>query len=372
MAINTQYPFVSVIIPARDEEKFIGNCLSRIVGQTYPKTRMEVLVIDGLSRDMTREIVKNFRAVAMAGLGPAVRLIDNPKGQRTTALNIGIQEAKGDVVLRVDARTVIKNTYIEDCVKTLFETGAANSGGVQRPIVEAHGRGGKGREITQYAVGIALSNAFGIGNAQFRLGGKSGFVDTVYLGCFRKEVFSKTGPFDDESAVISEDADMNMRIREAGEKVYLNSEIEAYYYPRDTVSSLARLYFRYGGAKAGLLLKRGRLTAWRQFVPPTFLLSFSMLPVAGIIFRPFHYLWLLIAGLYMAADLAVSSRLALRNKGAVRTPNGLDIPKPFAKAGFFGLFLRFMLIFPAMHFSWALGFLRRIIQRPAQGQYWGN
>ncbi len=369
--MDRAHPFVTVIIPARNEERYIAECLKRVLSQTYPKECLEILVVDGMSTDRTGDIVAREAFWAETNQGPSIRLIDNPKGQRTSALNIGIRNAKGNCIVRIDARTIIERDYIEKCVETLIRTGAANAGGVQRPITGRHDEHEKNKEITQYAAGIALSHAFGIGDAKFRLGGKSGFVDTVYLGCFRKEIFDRTGLFDEESAVISEDADMNQRIREAGGKVYLNADINACYYPRDTIAGLARLYFRYGGAKAGLLLKRGRLTAWRQFVPPTFLLSSVFLPVLGIAFAPFYYLWIFMIFLYLGSDALVSLRLALRHMGKINARTGPGTAVSEIRPGFLSLFSRLVRIFPAMHFAWASGFLYRLVKRPGQGEYWG-
>lgn len=387
------YPKISILVPVRNEERFIGFCVSQILAQTYPLENIELLIIDGLSSDKTRDIVKDIINNRQLN----IKLIDNPLGQRTIALNIGIREATGDIILRVDARTIIPADYVEKCVKTLIETGADNVGGMQKPIsVRASGfevRGSKlndqhrtsnieHRTLTQESIRIALSHPFGVGNAQFRIGNKSGFVDTVYLGCFRKEIFDKVGLFDEESAVISEDADMNYRIRQAGGKVYLNKDIVAYYYPRDNFIDLWRLYFRYGGAKAGNVIKRGRLTAWRQFVPPTFLLSLILLPILEIVNKSFLYLWFLISGSYIIADFAVSLYLSLLNRKSLIVSSEMrDIQhdticdsrftihnSQFTKKS---LFWRLLLVFPTIHFSWAIGFWRRLLQRPKPGEYWG-
>jgi succinoglycan biosynthesis protein ExoA len=265
---------VSVVIAVRNEQTHIEACLHHLARQTYPKEAMEVIVVDGKSDDRTREIVQS--AIARQDF-PYLKLLDNPRRQRASALNIGVQHARGDFVVRVDGRTIVPEDYIERCVATSINTGADNVGGMQKAIVSRNGD--RRRRLTQEAIGIALCHPFGVGNAQFRLGGKSGYADTVYLGCFRREIFQKVGLFDEHAPVISEDSDLNYRIRKAGGKVHFNKDIVAYYYPRDNIRDLSRLYFRYGGAKAGNLLKTKNLTAWRQWVPPVFLATIVLLAV---------------------------------------------------------------------------------------------
>ena len=342
-----QKPFVSVVLPVRNEVAHVKQFMNPLLSQTYPKDRMEILVVDGMSQDGTRRIVEEF--IRENG-HVKVRLLDNPRRQRAPALNLGVQNARGDVVLRIDARTIIADDYVEKCVRALMATGVDNVGGMQVPITK--GNGSPRKELTQQAVGIALSHPFGIGNAQFRLGRKSGYVDTVYLGCFRRDIFDKVGLFDEESVVISEDSDMNYRIRKAGGKVYFDKDIIAYYYPRDTLRDLARLYFRYGGAKAGNLIRTKNLTAWRQWVPPLFLGSLIVFGAGSIFSVAARYAFACILGLYLLADVSVSARLALKHRC-------------------WRLFHHLMPVFPTLHFSWATGFFVRLIQRPKPGQYWG-
>jgi GT2 family glycosyltransferase len=198
-----------------------------------------------------------------------------------------------------------------------------------------------------------MSHPFGVGNAQFRLGIRSGFVDTVYLGCFRREVFDKVGLFDEDPSVISEDSDINQRISGTGGKVYLNKDIVAYYYPRETFREFWMLYFRYGNARAGNLLKHRRLTSWRQAVAPLFLLSLLILPMLAVWDYRFLYLLGGLLGLYLLINLAVSLGLMIKQK------------KPT-------LFSRLLLAFPCMHFAWALGFWKRLLIPDRPGTYWNN
>lgn len=341
-----QYPEVSVLVPVKNEQQRIANCLACLIGQTYPKDKFEILVIDGMSEDRTREIVTRFTGDSKVKTSmPVIRLIDNPKGQRTSALNIGIKCAGGDVIVRVDARTEVPYDYVEKGVQTLIETGADNVGGVQKP---KWNKGPNG--YTQKTIGLALSHPFGVGDSQFRLGVKSGYVDTVYLGCFRKETFDRVGLFDDAAPVISEDSDINYRINKAGGKVYLDKDIVAYYYPRDNLRDFWKLYFRYGGARAGNLLKHKVLRA-RQFVPPVFIITLITLSILSFFNSLFPAVLGFIMGAYLLADIFASVSLAL-------------------KAQCLAILPRLLVIFPCMHFGWGLGFLKRLITRPKKGQYW--
>lgn len=333
-------PEVSVIIPIRNEGEQIKECLESLRVQTYLKEGMEILLVDGMSVDDTRGRINEFLA-STDGQIPSVRILENPVGQRAAGLNIGIRAARGNVIARVDARTVVPRDYIEKCVWALTETGADNVGGVQRPIAKT---------ITQEAIGIALSHPFGVANARFRLGKKSGFVDTVYLGCFRREVFEKVGLFDEDASVISEDSDMNQRIREAGGKVYLDSDIEAFYYPRETLKDFWRLYFRYGGARAGNFLKHRRLTSWRQ-AAPVFVLVLAILGVLSFVNSVFLALLLALTSLYVAVDAVISMRLAIGRRKL-------------------GLFRTLLLAFPCIHFGYGLGFWKRLLIPDRTGIYW--
>ena len=339
-------PAVSVIMPVLNEEKYIETCLGQLLVQEYPAGRLEILVVDCRSDDRTREIVARFqssggrRGGGGAGAGgrgdsPPVRLLEDPKRQRASALNVGVRAAAGDVIVRIDARTVVQRDYIRRCVATLQATGADNVGGIQQPIATTP---------MQEAIGAAMTHPFGVGNARFRIGRKSGPVDSVYLGTFRRDVFDRVGLFDDSVPVISEDSDINQRIRESGGIVYLDTAIRAQFYPRETLGGLWRLYFHYGGARAGNFLKHGKLTAWRQWVPPAFVLLLGMAGGLVVINRTWVPWLAAVAGGYLLCDVGVSGYL-----GHTR--------------GKWLLWPRLLAVFPTMHIAWALGFLNRMITR---------
>ncbi len=325
-------PRVTVIVPVRNEERYVGRCLSRLLEQDYPKDRFEIVVVDGLSEDRTRQIVLNLLR-DRAAAPPALRMIDDPARERTTALNAGVRAATGDVIVRVDARSMLPVDYVRKCVETLEATGADNVGGVQQPIADSP---------MQEAIGLAMCHPFGVGDAQFRIGRKSGFVDTVYLGSFRREVFDRVGLFDDAVPVLSEDSDLNQRIRDHGGTVYLNAEIRAGYYPRDTLAGLIALYGRYGVARAGNVLKHRKMTSWRQAVPPLFVLALAALGLLTRVHEGFGVGFVAMLGTYLLFDLGAAASLA-------------------ATRGKWHLWPRLIAVFPCMHVAWAIGFFQGLI-----------
>ncbi len=210
--------FVSIIIPCRNEKNFIGQCLESIAKQTYPKENLEVLVIDGISSDGTKEIVKTYIEKY-----PFIKLLENPKKYTPFGLNIGIREARGEVVARMDAHASYEKEYISKCVYYLQKYGADNVGG--QMVTRSRNDTVFGR-----AVVAALSNRFGVGNAIFRVGAKEPtLVDTVFGGCYRREVFDKIGYFD-ENLPRGQDMDLNLRLRKFGGKILLVPEIKSFYY----------------------------------------------------------------------------------------------------------------------------------------------
>ena len=171
---------VTIIIPCRNEERYIGKCLESIINNDYPKDDLEVLVIDGVSDDRTRDIISKYTQQYSF-----ISLFDNLKKIVPTALNIGIQNAKGDVVIRMDAHTTYEKDYVSKCVEYLQKRGVDNAGGV---CVTLPGDD----TVMAKSIALALSHPFGVGNSYFRIGLKEPkYVDTVPFGSYKKEVFEK-------------------------------------------------------------------------------------------------------------------------------------------------------------------------------------
>ena len=196
-----------------------------------------------------------------------------------------------------------------------------------------------------------MGHPFGIGNAQFRNAKQSAFVDTVYLGFYRREVFDQIGYFDDSSSIVSEDSDMNERIRAAGGKIYLDTRVRSIYEPRESFNAQTSLYFRYGAARAGNVLKHKRFSSLRQTVAPLFLACLVSLPILGIFGRVWLIPWGLVLVTYLTADAIFSVWLGVREREIALAP------------------LLFV-TFPCMHLAWASGFWKKMLIPEKKGHVW--
>jgi glycosyltransferase involved in cell wall biosynthesis len=251
-------PFVSVIIPVRNEERYIERCLYTLARQDYPRERFEVLVVDGRSDDATRPIVTRFRAESTLDVG----LLDNPRRKTAAALNVGLREARGEVIVRVDGHAAVAPDFLRRSVAALIETGADCVGGV----IESEGDTYMGNVIA-----LAMASRFGVGGAAFRVGG-SGKADTVAFGAYRRDVFDRIGHFTEEID-RGEDDEFNYRLRDAGGTILLVPGIRARYTARGSLAGLWRQYFGYGRAKPEVLRRHPAQARLRQLAPPAFALA---------------------------------------------------------------------------------------------------
>lgn len=219
---------VTIVIPCFQERDFINACLESVTGfDLPPDTAIEILVIDGLSTDGTREIVGG-----MAQRDERIRLIDNPDRIQSAALNLGISAALGTYLMRLDAHSVYPADYLARTLETARRTGADNTGGVVATL-----RRGDGYQAA--LVQAIITHRFGVGNSGFRTGAREGPADTVPYGCFRTEIFHRVGFFD-ERLIRAQDYEMNRRIVAAGGTVWRNPEIRVQYYPQPDMLSFIR------------------------------------------------------------------------------------------------------------------------------------
>lgn len=282
---------VSVIIPVFNEEKYIRKCIDSIISQDYSLKSMEVLFIDGGSIDKTVDIINSYN-------NEKFRIINNPNRIVTYALNLGILNSKGKYIVRMDAHAAYEDNYISCLIKTLDSVGADNVGGVAIT---------KGLSKVGMANADILSSKFGVGNSQFRTSSKSGYVDTVPFGVFRRDIFDTIGLFNVELP-RSEDNDINSRIRKKGGKVYLNADVKFTYYCRDSFGGVLNQALMNGNALFLTLKKNPRAMSVRHFIPFCFLMSLIVLPIFSFLHYIFAILFLTEMVVYFGLDFAFSIR----------------------------------------------------------------
>lgn len=319
---ENHWPFLSIVMPCRNEEAHIEACLESVRNQSYPADRFQIIVADGRSIDATPEILAR-----LAREDSRIIVIDNPDRIQAAGLNAAIRASRGDVIVRMDVHADYASDYLERCVEVLRETGAANVGGPART---------RAKTAFQRALQAALQSPLGIGGAAYRTEHAEGFVDTLFPGCFRRDIFEKVGLFD-PGAITNEDAEINQRIRQVGEKIFLSQKILVHYYPRDSYRALARQYFRYGRGRARTLLKHRRLLGIRPVIPFAFVSS----AVVGALTSPTRPLVAAGAAAYGLVTLAEAIRVA-RHLG------------PRAVATAWG-------IFPVLHVSHGVGFAAGLV-----------
>ena len=320
------FPRVTVIVPCRNEARYIRACLDSILATAYPPDRLEVLVVDGQSSDGTANIVREY-----AAQHSLVRLLDNPRRVVPTALNLGIQAASGEIIARMDAHVVYPPEYLPRLVQGLQEHHVDNIGGCMVTL-PADGT------ATAQAIAIALSHPFGVGNARFRIGAPEPLlVDTVPFGCYPREVFKRIGTFDEEM-VRNQDDEFNNRLIQRGGRVMLLPDVVCYYYARGSYAQLGRMYYQYGAFKPLAARKAGRIMTVRQLVPAAFITTLAA-SLIGAIFWPWSAVVAgAVAGMYALGILGCALRVA-RTHG-------------------FRCAVAIAAVFPVIHTSYGFGFLR--------------
>ena len=300
---------LSVIVPIYQEEKYISKCIDSMLSQDYPKDDLEIILVDGMSKDRTREIVATYTAKY-----PFIRMIDNPERIAPCAMNRGIKEAKGDVIMRLDAHVYYPKNYFSLLVEKLNELpGAENVGALCNtlPVNDS---------ITAQSIAAVLSSSFGMGNSHFRVGAdKEMEVDTVPFGCFHKSIFDKVGLYDEE-LVRNQDDELNARIIKAGGKIYLIPQLVCEYYARDTAKKVYKMFYQYGVFKPLVNKKLGSPATVRQFFPLFFVLGLLVGPVVCL-FLPVLWwayfavimLWFILATSFSLKDSKNLKRILTQN-----------------------------------------------------------
>jgi len=330
---------ISVVVPCRNEIRHIRAFLDSVFRQELGGIEMEVLVADGMSDDGTRQVLGEFESRF-----ETFRVLDNPEQIVSTALNRAIREARGEIIIRMDAHTIYAPDYVRCCVEVLQETKAENVGGPA--LTRANG-------YIAEAIAHAFHTAFARGGARFRDPRYEGSVDTVPYGCWKKSTLDRTGRFD-EMQVRSEDFEFNVRIVSSGGIVWQSPRITSWYWPRASLSRLFWQYFQYGFWKAAVFRKHRAVKSWRNAVPRACLFIGLVLPLGAAVAslggwvqwrEIFLANWFVLAGLYLIASFTAAFSVAKREGWS---------------------FLPFLpIVFATYHLSYALGSVLEILYHPA-------
>lgn len=290
-------PRVTVVIPVRNEAKYIGRNLEAVLGQDYPPDRLEILVADGMSNDGTQDIVRGVAQRIAATGGATVGLVENPERIMPTGTNAAIRRATGDVIVLLGGHAQLPSNYLRTCVATLMETGADCVGGSLVSV----GDGPVGETIA-----AAMSSPFGIGNSGFRTASTGGPIeaDTVPFGAYRIAVFRRIGLFN-PNMVRHQDYEFNFRLRQSGGRMLLLPAMKATYHVRGNLGALWRQYWQYGIWKGRFLRRFPQSLRVRHLVPSFFaamlVLCAVLAPFIHILIVPLAILAFAYLGFMVAA-----------------------------------------------------------------------
>ena len=292
-------PGISVILPVLNEQAHLEDSIRAILSQKY-LGNIEVILALGPSRDLTNDI-----AAGLAAEDSRITLVDNPSGRTAAGLNLALNASSQEIV-----------------VETLRESGAVNVGGVM---------GAEGVTFFETAVAAAMCSPFGVGGSRFHIGGKPGYVDTVYLGAFVRQAVVDAGGFD-ERFIRAQDWELNYRLRQNGGKIYFDPRLHVTYRPRPNLRRLAKQYFEYGRWRRVIARKYPETINYRYLAPPLALIGTVLSLIAGMLFDP---------SLYLPAATYITF-IAITPLFISKNLNHYPL---------------LLFILPTMHFSWGFGFL---------------
>ena len=325
MSLNSNNnPLISVIIPCKNEEKYIKDCLNSLLDQKDLNDKIEILVVDGMSTDDTRKIVSEI-----SNQHPRIKLINNPYFLTPNAMNIGIKESRGEFIAILGAHTKYSSDYLINCMELIHNHPDASC--VGGPIIS------RGNTSFGKATALAMSSRIGVGNAKHRFPDYEGYAEGACFPVFKKEVFNQIGLYDEE-LIRNQDDEFNFRMYKHKMKIYLSPKIKSIYYVRDEPKKLFKQYFEYGLWRVAVIKKHRMPRSFRQIIPISFF-TFMFLIFIISPFLPGNSLIisLILPGLYVISLLLFGLMLTKKN--------GLKIALLFPFATFI------------MHFAYALGFL---------------
>jgi GT2 family glycosyltransferase len=298
---------VSIIVPCRDEAKYIGSCLDAILENDYPKSHLEIIVVDGMSRDDSVRIVREYMARC-----PSIRVIQNEKRITPVAFNLGVRAAKGELIMIMSAHAVVARDYISKCVKYSIEYNADNVGGIMQT------RAGDSTVFGR-AIAHSVSHPFAAGTAVHRTGRgveQPRWVDTVFGGCFKRAVFDRIGLFDERLAK-GQDREFNVRLRRAGGRILCCPDVISYYYARGELGRFFRWMWVVGLTPIYMSRIIGkRAFSGRNLVPALFVLWLAFWLAMGAVGGEAFVVFLASIAFYLTVAVIFSIPIAMKERDA--------------------------------------------------------
>ncbi len=317
---------VSIIIPCRNEEKYIKECIESFLNQSYPQDLIEIIIADGMSTDNTRDIIKE-----MSVKNKNIVLIDNEKFSAPAGMNLGIRKSKSDIIIIFGAHAYADKDFIKENVLALENDEVGCAGGVITTINDS---------IKGEAIAEAMSCPFGVGNALFRYAEKEAFVDTVGFGAYDRKFIIDIGLFDEE-LVRNQDDELNFRVQKSGKKILLNPKIKSTYYSRGDFKKLWRQYYQYGFWKVRVIQKHKKPASIRHLIPLMFVLFLLLGGIASFFSNFIRIGYLLTILLYLILDGSFSFKISKKRS--------------------FKHFPYLFITFPILHISYGIGFILGLI-----------
>lgn len=312
---------ISIVIPVRNEKKYIDSCLGSLVKQTFPISEMECLIVDGESSDGTIEIINSY----IERYPKFIRLFNNPNHTTPYAINIGFKESTGRYVSLIGCHSKFPIDYIQKCYDCAVKMGIACIGGRSIP---------KGKTFIGECFSLAKSSMFGAGNASYLVTKKSGYVDTVLYGTYDSKIFKEIGYFD-ETLTRNQDMEYSSRIIKNGGKIYLDKNISYTFYVRDSYQEILKRSFNDGKwVPISSKQQKGSMKL-RHYIPFIFVLSLIILVLlSGFVSKIFFSLLLIVElGAYLIADIFFASKACTNIKS----------------------FFTLLFLFPSIHIAYGLG-----------------